>query len=77
MTALRRAARENTGAHRTTPIYILPGSHTAPVLTGEKARDYHLAKWGKYKPSTLLVTVGQHWLIPQIENIDAIYEADA
>jgi hypothetical protein len=74
---LRQEARKAVGAYNNTAIDIIPDSNAAPVKTGEPCSDYNLRKWGKYNPSTLLVTVGQHWLSPVVEAIAKDYNYDA
>jgi hypothetical protein len=74
---LREEARKAVGTHNNAPIRIIPDSNEAPVLTGEGASGYNRIKWGGYNPSTLLVTVGQHWLSPVVEAIAEDYKYDA
>jgi len=74
---LRQEARKAVGAYNNTPIDIIPDSNAAPVFTGEPASGWKLRKYGKYNPSTLLVTVGQHWLAPVAEAIVPEYAYDA
>jgi hypothetical protein len=88
---LRQEARKAVGTHNNTPINIIPDSNAAPVLTGEMAnittanggivysyQAYRRAHGAvSYSPSTLLVTVGQHWLSPVVEAIADDYKYDA
>jgi hypothetical protein len=74
--ALRREARKAVGTHNNAPVDIIPDSNVAPALTGEMCSGYKRIKWGGYQPSTLKVTVGQHWLAPVVEAIAEIYAYD-
>jgi hypothetical protein len=76
LTLLRREARKAVGAYNNTSIRIIPDSNAAPVKSGEPCSNYNLRKYGKYNPSTLLVTVGQHWLSPVVEAIAKDYSYD-
>jgi hypothetical protein len=76
LTLLRREARKAVGAYNNTIIDIIPDSNAAPVLTGEPSSGYNRIKWGGYTPSTLQVTVGEHWLSPVVEAIAKDYHYD-